>query len=99
MSLFFFSKSSSAIAQSILSPPVNLVGLASAAFIAIADFLIVKSISQPSGLTIKPLLSVEIILTVIASLIFFPLNQLNGSGCVCLTPTLIFWSAVLISKT
>ena len=62
---FLLFKSISPIAQSILSPPVNLEGLASAAFIAICYFLIWKSISQPSGLTIKPLLSVDIILTVI----------------------------------
>ena len=36
-----------------------------AAFIAILDFLIGRSISHPSGLTISPLFSVEIILTVI----------------------------------
>ena len=40
---FLLSESSSAIAQSILSPPVNLEGLASAAFIAIWDFLIKKT--------------------------------------------------------
>ena len=60
------SKSKTAIAQSILSPPVNLDVLVSAVLIAILDFFIRKSISHPpSGLTIKPLESVEIILTVI----------------------------------
>ena len=34
---FLLSESSSEIAQSILSPPVNLAGRASAAFIAICD--------------------------------------------------------------
>ena len=58
-------KSNSAIAQSNFSPPVHLLGLASAAFIAIADFLICKLISQPSGFTISPVLSVDITLTVI----------------------------------
>ena len=62
---FLFSISRSEIAQSILSPPVNLEVLVSAAFIAILDFFIGKSISQPSGLTISPLESVEIIFTVI----------------------------------
>ena len=57
--------SSSAIAASIRSEPTNLEGLESAAFIAICAFLIKNSNSQPSGLTFKPLLSVDITLTVI----------------------------------
>ena len=77
---FLFSISNSAIAQSILSPPVNLDGLESAALIAIFDFLIDKSRSHPSGLTLSPLLSVDIILTVIVCLIFLSLNQSKGSG-------------------
>ena len=81
---FLFSLSSSAIAQSILSPPVNRDGLASAALIAIWDFLICKSSSQPSGLTVRLLLSVEMILTVTVWLTFLSLNQSNGSGWVCL---------------
>ena len=96
---FLLFKSKSAIAQSNFSPPVHLLGLASAELIAIADFLIWKSISQPSGLTIKPLLSVVITFTVIVWFFDLSLNQSNGSGWVCLYPTLIFWSLVLISKT
>ena len=53
--IFLLFKSISEIAASILSPPTYLEGLASAAFIAICDFLIKKSKSQPSGFTTKPL--------------------------------------------
>ena len=95
---FLFSKSKLSMAQSILSLPVNLEGLASAAFIAIWDFFIWKSRSHPSGLTINPLLSVEIILTVIVWFIFLSLNQLKGSGLVCRCPTLTFCSSILISR-
>ena len=56
---FLFSKLISDIAASILYPPTNLEGLASAEFIAIFCFLIKKSNSQSSGLTIIPLLSVD----------------------------------------
>ena len=59
--IFLFGISSSAIAASIRSEPTNLEGLASAAFIAICDFLITKASSHPSGLTVRPLLFEEII--------------------------------------
>ena len=59
---FLFGRSSSAMAASIRSEPTNLEGLASAVFIAICDFLIIKSNSHPSGLTVRPLLFEEIIL-------------------------------------
>ena len=72
---FLFSKFSSDIAASILSPPTNLDGLASDAFRAMLDFFIKNSSSQFSGLTIRPLLSVEITFTVITSFIFLLLNQ------------------------
>ena len=63
---FLLSIDKSAMAQSIRYTPVNLEVLVSAVFIAILDFLIGKSISHTSGLTIKPLESVEMIFTVIA---------------------------------
>ena len=96
---FLFSRSRSAMAQSSFSPPVHLPGLASALLIAIADFLIWKSNSHPSGLTIKPLLSVDTTFTVIIWFLDLSLNQSNGSGWVCFKPTLIFCSATLISNT
>ena len=70
------------MAASIRSEPTNLEGLASAAFIAICDFLITKSSSHPSGLTVRPLLFEEITFTVIASFIFLSLNQSYGSDFV-----------------
>ena len=54
---FLFSKFSSDIAASILSPPTNLDGLASDAFRAMLDFFIKNSNSQFSGLTIDPIIS------------------------------------------
>ena len=72
-------RSISWIAASILSPLMNLDGLASAALIAICDFLICNSILLPSGLT-NPLLSVFIILTVKVSFTFLSWNHSNGSG-------------------
>ena len=87
---FLLSKSNSKIAASILSPPTNLDGLASAEFMAIWDFLITKVNSHPSGFTRSPLVSEEITFTVIVSLIFLFLNQSKGSFCVCFNPTLIF---------
>ena len=56
---FLFSKSISDMAASILSPPTNLDGLASAEFIAICDFFINIFKSESSGFTINPLLSVS----------------------------------------
>ena len=67
---FRFSKFISAIAASILSPPTKREGLASFALIAICDFLIKSSTSQPSGLTTKPLLSDDMTFTVIISFTF-----------------------------
>ena len=78
--IFLFFKSISAIAQSNFSPPVHLLGRASAALMAIADFFIWKSISQSSGLTYKPLLSVDITLTVIVWFLDLSLNQSKGSA-------------------
>ena len=69
--IFLLFKSISEIAASILSPPTYR-GLASAAFIAICDFLIKKSMSQPSGFTTKPLPEEEITFTVTTSFIFLP---------------------------
>ena len=48
---FLLSLSNSAIAASIRSEPTNLAGRASAKFIAIWDFFITNSNSQPSGFT------------------------------------------------
>ena len=76
---FLFLKSISDMAQSSFSPPVHLFGRASAELIAIFVFLIWKSISQPSGLTINPLLSVDVTLTVIVWLTSLSLNQSKGS--------------------
>ena len=53
------------IAASILSPFINLLGLASAVFIAICDFFIANSNSVPSGITFKPLESDDKTFTVI----------------------------------
>ena len=79
---FLLSISNSAIAASIRSEPTNLEGRASAEFIAIWDFFITNSNSQPSGFTKRPLLSELITRTVIASFIFLFLNQSKGSGFV-----------------
>ena len=73
---FLLSKFNSAIAASILSPPTNLEGLASAALTAICDFFIRYSNSHPSGFTVSPLLLDEITCTVIISLIFSNLINL-----------------------
>ena len=67
---FLFPKSISDMAASILSPPTNLEGLASAEFIAICDFFITIFKSEFSGLTVNPLLSEDITFTVTISLTF-----------------------------
>ena len=52
--IFLFFKSFSAKQTSTVSPPVHLSTLASAGLELMADFFIIKSISQPNGLTFKP---------------------------------------------